>query len=578
MYISEFARPLEVLAAIDELAGFYNVPNILGQLLADRRNLDFRIPSFFVTSDMESCGSRSCAAAVEGSDSDNGNFGATVLIGASQSATGTLIRVIRNIARAAAVPLSDLSGDSFSFVESSESNPVPYGDPDRFAFRALGGYIAVSRDCRCLDFSHRIAPGNCTPLDLIVFSCAMKFSQRDRLVLFRYNDKGLMACPAFSAGSFEEGSPARCPSDYWNMFGGLLCECRGTVIDLEDQEIASLPFYKFRNLGECPAYSRELVAEAWKKSETVDVSDKMDGSFVQMRYVGDRYGTGLFGKSGVLTTMSGSLNPETNDTLANIYRWVSQLEALGQRYGDMCRDNPDTTFIFEHVRPEADPHIVSYPRDKWNIYMLSARDTATGAILSRSEIERLGREYGIPCTRAFPDISLSDVEEICSTADASEREGFVANLDGWLVKIKLDEFGAISRLVHGSTNFNTVIAAAADGTIDDLLAKIPMEHHGKILPLARELAAFDENMRECVLGWAAQAPQGDPKSAAAFFSENVPKGLFSLIMDAYRNGEARESYLYRNPTHPEPSPLKENVYRERTAMLAEAQAGLSQVR
>lgn len=534
MYISEFSKPAYLLDTIDHIACELGVPTLNEQLAADR-----------------------AVAASAGSG----------ILTAAASAS-TISHVIANIATAASVPMDELSDDTFCYVIAN-NNPIDFEDPEKFAFRFGAGYIVVTRSTCAFDARHDCIDAQTTPLDLIVLACAMKMSQRDCYVLLRYNDIAMMANPAFASGNYTDASTGRLAGDAWKLFDGMLREMRSVVVSLVTHEIVSLPFYKFRNLGECEAYSLDNVAAAIETAERVEVTDKMDGSFLQMKWMGEE--CTVFGSSHRLTSMSGSLNPETNETLAFVYDWIDEFEAAGMRYTDMCRDFEDWTFIFEFVRPDLDSHIVQYPEERWGIYLLSARNVKTGVTMFYDELTSLAASYNLPVTECFADYDLDAVLDVCHTGKVSEREGFVMNIDGWYVKVKLDEFCAISKLVHGSDNFNVIIANVARGTFDDLLGMIPLAYHDPLVETARDLVAFNVDMGDYIMRMVSLAPADDVKAAVAFFEDRVPKPFVSLCIDAYRSGKTA-CYLYRNPRHPEPSCWKEHEFIPRRDLLARARA------
>lgn len=539
MFISDYMKPVRMLDRLDAIAKSLGVPTLVERLDIDRVDGALLSPD-------------------------------GILLGATGHSTFN--RALIGIAESAGVSLDELDDDTFSYIVT-DKNPVAHGDKERFAFRFGKGYIVITRSTRAFDTRHDCTSEDTTSLDLIVLSLAMKTSQRDRYMLIRYNDIAMMANPAFANGNYSMDSTGRGASDMWKIFDGMLCEMRSVVVDLTDNSIVSLPFYKFRNLDECEQYSMDNVAAAIDAASRVEVTDKMDGSFCQMKWMGEE--VSLFGSSHRLTSFSGSLNPETNETLAFAYEQIDALERDGMRYTDLCRDNEDWTFIFEFVYPEIDSHIVQYDESRWGIYLLSARNVYTSETKFYDELVSLANEYNLPVTKCFEGYGLDAILEICHTADVSDREGFVVNIDGWYVKVKLDEFCAISKLVHGAENFNVIIANVARGSFDDLLGKIPIVYHEPLLEVARDLFTFDADMSEYVETMVSRAPADDVKEAVAFFSENVPKMFVSLCIDAYKGSE-NAGYLYRNPRHENPSCLKEHDFYDRVEALAEAReaAGL----
>lgn len=527
MFTSDFNKPVLMLRRLDAIAASYGCPTLAEQLASDRE----RASDDLVLGTIWDC---------------------------------TFTRVLEAIARAASVAIDDVDDESFCYIEA-EKNPIHYNDDTRFAFAFAKGYVVLTRATRAFDIRCDCIGDDTRALDLIVLSCAMKASQRDRLMLVRYNDIAMMANRAFASGSYAENSTGRPPSDMWEVFGGMLREMRSVVMDIVDKTIVSLPFYKFRNLGECEGYSLDRVAAAIADAERFEITDKMDGSFCQMRWMGED--CDLFGASHRLTSLSGSLNPEVNEQLAFVCDWVEKLEGDGMRYTDLCRDNGEWTFIFEFVRPDLDAHIVQYDESRWGIYLLSARNVETGETMFYDRISKLAADYGLPVTKCFDELDLDGVLDICKNDSVDDREGFVLNIDGWYVKVKLDEFCDISKLVHGAENFNVIIRNVARGSFDDLLGKIPLPYHEKIIEEAKPLFAFNDDMRAYVEAMVAKAPADNPKSAAAYFAKNAPKEFSAICMDAYKRGTDGLVFLYRNPRHPNPSCWRENEFGPRREIL-----------
>ena len=115
-----------------------------------------------------------------------------------------------------------------------------------------------------------------TLADMEVVIGVLKYSAYDEFLLIRYDEPALWSCKALEP-----------LEDFWTAFGGLLQECRSAVVNIDTMEYAMLPFAKFRNLNEGPAYTLSVVQERISRASVVEFSEKLDGSMIQMRYLGD---------------------------------------------------------------------------------------------------------------------------------------------------------------------------------------------------------------------------------------------------------------------------------------------------
>ena len=151
--------------------------------------------------------------------------------------------------------------------------------------------------------------------DILAFSKCLKYSLRDEFLLIRYEENEIWGNSAF-----------RNVTDIWSIYDGLLQECRSAVINLDTIEYVLLPFAKFRNLNESPEYSIEAVKNRIEAAQTVEFSEKLDGSFMQMRFLGDsRF------QDGIIVSSSGTLNPEKSRQLADVLKFLRAERAEGAK-------------------------------------------------------------------------------------------------------------------------------------------------------------------------------------------------------------------------------------------------------
>ena len=156
---------------------------------------------------------------------------------------------------------------------------------------------------------------NLSLADILAFSKCLKYSLRDEFLLIRYEENEIWGNSAF-----------RNVTDIWSIYDGLLQECRSAVINLDTIEYVLLPFAKFRNLNESPEYSIEAVKNRIEAAQTVEFSEKLDGSFMQMRFLGDsRF------QDGIIVSSSGTLNPEKSRQLADVLKFLRAERAEGAK-------------------------------------------------------------------------------------------------------------------------------------------------------------------------------------------------------------------------------------------------------
>jgi hypothetical protein len=301
--------------------------------------------------------------------------------------------------------------------------------------------------------------------------------------------------------------------DGWDAYDAYLTEVRGTVFDMRDGSIASLPFYKFRNMDECPAYSEAAVRAAIEDAGgRMLATEKLDGSMIQMRYIAgeDRDG-GAFG-GGILYTTSNTIAGSPAAASNSHIEAVSSLFlGEGSPHARLVRSHPDRTFVFEMIRPDKDMHVVPYPEDRWGLWLIGARDVSTGLLDDHGMLEGYADEVGIRCAPVlFRD--LGEAIAFKHSGDGSEMEGMVIDIDGWLVKLKLDDFLERSNIFHmadGGRGFRSLLSMIHRNVIDDALAGAPAQASAMIRAIAERAAALQSGMEDAIAQIMAEGPDPD---------------------------------------------------------------------
>jgi hypothetical protein len=191
--------------------------------------------------------------------------------------------------------------------------------------------------------------------------------------------------------------------DLWNEF---LEECRGTVID-KDFNVIARPFTKIYN------YGIEKNAPVIDPNEIVTAFRKVNGFMVSVTWY----------NNDLLVSTTGSLEGPYADMARELIDVA--------KYQDVCRQNPNVTFMFECVHPN-DPHIIE---ERAGMYLLGYRknswDSEVEHAVPRLTTFAIEFDCGRPMSRRCRMCDLEDMAKV------EEHEGFVFyTQDGLAAKIK----------------------------------------------------------------------------------------------------------------------------------------------
>lgn len=349
-----------------------------------------------------------------------------------------------------------------------------------------------------------------TLADMEVVDSVLKYSDLDQFLLIRYDESSLWSCKALVG-----------LEDFWTAYGGLLQECRSAVVNIDTMEYAMLPFAKFRNLNEASQYSLSAVQERISRASVVEFSEKLDGSMIQMRYLGNsRFW------HGIMMATSGSLHPSRAHQLQYV---LDFMEESGSAIEKLIRTFPHNTFMFEWIDPR-DEHMVRY-KDR-GLFLIGVRNTKVGWQWDYHTVLRYAEQYGVPTTRLF-SLSIDDALRSLEGMKGSEQEGYVLNVDGFLVKIKCPDFLNLMRAANISSSFNTVVRYAADGTVDDFIAMLPESYQGPAREKLRKLRTYEADVRREIEERCASLPADRKEAMLAIDSLPVDSTIKGLLKARY---------------------------------------------
>lgn len=239
--------------------------------------------------------------------------------------------------------------------------------------------------------------------------------------------------------------------------------CRGLITDLQGTIIAR-PFPKFFNLAEHFGNDCKLPPINWKQNFVV--TEKFDGS------LGVLYPT----PKGYMIATRGSFTSE------QAIKGTMMLAHLQQNF------DPQYTYLFEILY--ADNRIVVDYGGAEKLVLLDVIETTTGK--SVYDFERFTREIG--CDGVF-DMQLTK-EQIESVSGAN-REGVVVRFeDGTRIKVKIEEYVRLHRLITGTNARSIWDILRTGGNLTELLDRVPDEYYDWVKKTEKELqGSFAEIMR-----------------------------------------------------------------------------------
>lgn len=337
----------------------------------------------------------------------------------------------------------------------------------------------------------------------------------------------------------------------FDIYHGLLREARSYVYDMVNNITASVPFYRFMNIDQCEGYSSEEIYQRVMNANRVEYTEKMDGCFVQMfRHSGRNY---------LSTACSiGREYETTGSTIRDaIVKYLEKNNDLRIRLLKMITDYSDYTFMFEAILPET--HIiVNYDKEDYGLYLIGARHNVIGTLQNRSWLEKMADDYDIQMPHVYfckgivsKTQEFIRIREELKQVKGTEQEGVVANIDGFLVKMKSDDYFKLVGFKKAMGSMDIIIKAYGENQLDDLIATAPDSAIDNINKVVSEISEYN-NMCDSVFRWyLKEAYQEDVglKDVQSFV-RGCPRCIKNVVSDAlyriFKKEQQREwNYLWR---------------------------------
>lgn len=305
--------------------------------------------------------------------------------------------------------------------------------------------------------------------------------------------------------------------ELWNMDDGFYLECRSIVIDVQKEAIVLCPFKKFRNIGECEENSIENIRDEIAHAKNIEISNKLDGSMQSAGWYEGR----------MIVAGSQAIDPADSWRLTDGIRMLEE----NPNYIMAIRQNPSLTFIFEYISMR-DAHVVKYKPEEEGMYLVGLRNVFDGKQMSYSFVLDMAKRFGLKSTNVF-DKTFDEVLADMKTIKSDEQEGFVLNIDGHLVKCKGDDYVSLHKSLSKISSINLIIKNYADGTLDDLRAKIPTAYKERIDAVVRIISKYVKETNKEVDRYYFQSPKCDKKTFMIWTEKNVPKHLRCYVRNKF---------------------------------------------
>lgn len=312
----------------------------------------------------------------------------------------------------------------------------------------------------------------------------------------------------------------------WEDPNSIFRECRSIVIDIENEAIVICPFRKFFNLNEVAENKLDVIAKEIEEAETFEVTNKLDGSMQ----------CATFYNGEIFMSGSRSINPKKSWRLATGYSYLTD----GIR--KMIMNNPGFTFIFEFICLK-DAHVVIYDKKDEGLYLIGIRSNTTGLQMSYIECLKMAIVYDIK-TAEIENIGLEEMLQQMKVIKSNEKEGWVMNIDGHRVKLKGDDYVGIHRILNKVSSINVILKNVADGTLDDLLSKIPEIYIERVIHVINKLIEYRDATMLQIYNYIDNIPKDvEFKDQMIWINNNVPKEIREYVRQKFLG---KEINLFKN--------------------------------
>lgn len=326
--------------------------------------------------------------------------------------------------------------------------------------------------------------------------------------------------------------------DFFELYNGLYRECRSVVFDLRDCTVALAAMNKFKNYGEEQGgeWSEKSIQDKYNNAYRFNITEKMDGSYQQYRWLED--------EERVIGSGSSALDVEES------WRLQKGFELLDSNYKAMLSHFPWLTFCFEYISPD-NPVVVKYTKEQEGLYLFTARSVLNGVEMTYDWLKRIAEFYNVKIVKSYDNESLSSLMNQLDKYTSDEKEGWVISL--WesetsdipfRFKMKVDDYVLMHKALSKNISPNAIIRAIRDDKFDDFLSKVPEAYKEMVNSIANEVFMYTRTVdfyvkliyKRMELSY---IPTHTVKDFMIWTEKNLPKVIRSYVRNLYLG---RENY------------------------------------
>lgn len=221
---------------------------------------------------------------------------------------------------------------------------------------------------------------------------------------------------------------------------------RGITINWKKCEVVMYPFDKFFELNEHSSTKINIVKKLYDSTDYVEVTEKIDGSLIMIRYYNGEY----------LISSSGQLKGIHVDIARDIL-------FKNNKYLKFIKDFSNYTIILE-MKNTLYHNLIKY--NKNDLTIIGMRDMSDFKLLNRKEILELIKGYEVSLVKTY-EYSLKELLQIIIKSDLPPIEGYIMRINDFMVKFKTINFILANRYMGDPTrNFNMIVQAFNDYRVD----------------------------------------------------------------------------------------------------------------
>lgn len=231
---------------------------------------------------------------------------------------------------------------------------------------------------------------------------------------------------------------------------------RGLTIDWRNCSIVLYPFDKFFELDEHPTTSLTKVRELYNSDAIKEVTEKIDGSLIIVRYYNDE----------IICSSSGALVGEHVNIAMDIIK-------KNEEYIRFIKAHSDYTIMFE-MKNTKYPQLIKYNEN--SVAIIGMRNMNNFELLYRKDIIELTKGYDVKVVETR-NYTLNEMIELINKPDLPCIEGFVLRIGEFMVKIKNLNFILANRFMgEPERNFNMIVQCINEGRIEYVRPMVRTEY------------------------------------------------------------------------------------------------------